>query len=171
MPNAMKKIFEWALFSSRWLIAPFYLGLVLALAELLVVFLRELLERVPDFWEMSVSTTTLWVLSLIDLSLVGNLVLIVILAGYKNFVARMDAQDHPDWPSWLATVGFSGMKLKLMGSIAAISSIYLLEKFLKPEKLDPANIVWLLAIQGVILLSGILLALTDYIEKKSGGEH
>ena len=171
MATGFKRIFEWFLFNSRWLIAPFYLGLVLALAELLVVFVRELIERVPDFLEMSVSTTTLWVLSLIDLSLVGNLVLIVILAGYKNFVARMDAQDHPNWPTWLGTVDFSGMKLKLMGSIAAISSIYLLEIFLKPAKLDPTTVGWLLAIQGMILLSGVLLALTDYIEKKSDGEH
>jgi uncharacterized protein (TIGR00645 family) len=171
MPTAIKHVFERLLFASRWLIAPFYLGLVLALAELLVVFLRELIERVPEFLNMSISATTLWVLSLIDLSLVGNLVLIVILAGYKNFVARMGAEDHPDWPSWLETVGFSGMKLKLMGSIAAISSIYLLEIFLRPEKLDPTTVGWLLAIQGMILLSGLLLALTDFIEKRSGGEH
>ena len=113
------------------------------------------------------SSTTLWVLSLIDLSLVGNLILIVILAGYQNFIARTHAQDHPDWPSWVDAIDFSGTKIKLIGSIAAISSIYLLEIFLKPEKLDPTNIIWLLAIQGMVLLSGVMLAVMDYIASRA----
>jgi len=169
MATGLKRFFERFLFASRWLMVPFYLGLVIALAGLLVVFLHELIEHLPVLIEASVSSTTLWVLSLIDLSLVGNLILIVILAGYKNFISRTHAQDHPDWPSWVDTIDFSGTKIKLIGSIAAISSIYLLEIFLKPEKLDPTNIIWLLAIQGMILLSGVLLALTDYIASRSEG--
>jgi len=167
--TGLKLALERLLFASRWLMVPFYLGLVIALAGLLVVFVHELIEHLPALLNTSVSSTTLWVLSLIDLSLVGNLILIVILAGYKNFIARTHAQDHPDWPSWVDTIDFSGTKIKLIGSIAAISSIYLLEIFLKPEKLDPANIVWLLAIQGMILVSGVMLALMDFIASKSEG--
>ena len=167
--TGLKLALERLLFASRWLMVPFYLGLVIALAGLLVVFVHELIEHLPALLDTSVSSTTLWVLSLIDLSLVGNLILIVILAGYKNFIARTHAQDHPDWPSWVDTIDFSGTKIKLIGSIAAISSIYLLEIFLKPEKLDPANIVWLLAIQGMILVSGVMLALMDFIASKSEG--
>lgn len=165
----LKRAFEQLLFASRWLMVPFYLGLVIALVGLLVVFLHELIEHLPVLIEASVSSTTLWVLSLIDLSLVGNLILIVILAGYQNFIARTHAQDHPDWPGWVDAIDFSGTKIKLIGSIAAISSIYLLEIFLKPEKLDPSNIIWLLAIQGMILLSGVMLAVMDYIASRSEG--
>ena len=165
--TGLKLAFERLLFASRWLMVPFYLGLVIALAGLLVVFVHELIEHLPALLNTSVSSTTLWVLSLIDLSLVGNLILIVILAGYKNFIARTHAQDHPDWPSWVEAIDFSGTKIKLIGSIAAISSIYLLEIFLKPEKLDPANIVWLLAIQGMILVSGVMLALMDFIASRT----
>ena len=169
MSSGIKRILERALFASRWLMLPFYLGLAIALAGLLVVFVHELIEHLPALLNTSVSSTTLWVLSLIDLSLVGNLILIVILAGYQNFIARTHAQDHPDWPSWVEAIDFSGTKIKLIGSIAAISSIYLLEIFLKPEKLDPTNIVWLLSIQGMILVSGVMLALMDFIASKSEG--
>jgi uncharacterized protein (TIGR00645 family) len=171
MPTGIKHIFERFLFASRWLMVPFYLGLVIALAGLLVVFVHELIEHLPLLLEATVSSTTLWILSLIDLSLVGNLILIVIFAGYQNFIARTHAQDHPDWPSWVDAIGFSGTNLKLIGSIAAISSIYLLEIFLKPEKLDPTSIGWLLAIQGMILISGVLLVVMDYIAAHTGEGH
>src|ERR1700679_437765 len=114
MATGLKRAFERFLSPSRWLMMPFYLGLVIALAGLLVVFLHELIEHLPVLMEASVSSTTLWILSLIDLSMVGNLILIVILAGYKNFVSRMHAQDHPDWPSWLDAIDFSGTKIKLI---------------------------------------------------------
>src|SRR5271155_5816739 len=117
MATGLKRAFERLLFASRWLMVPFYLGLVVALAGLLVVFLHELIEHLPVLIEASVSSTTLWVLSLIDLSLVGNLILIVILAGYRNFISRTHVQDHSDWPSWVNTIDFSGTKIKLIGSV------------------------------------------------------
>src|ERR1700679_356038 len=101
MATGLKRAFERFLSPSRWLMMPFYLGLVIALAGLLVVFVHELVEHLPVLLEASVSSTTLWVLSLIDLSLVGNLILIVILAGYQNFIARTHAQEHPDRPRWV----------------------------------------------------------------------
>jgi uncharacterized protein (TIGR00645 family) len=173
-PNRLEYAVEWILFASRWLMAPFYLGLVLALLALLVIFVRELLHALPQLLEMSDASVVLWLLGLIDLSLVGNLLLTVILAGYENFVSRTEMESHPDWPAWMGKVDFSGMKLKLIASIAAISAIHLLEIFMTPEKLEPANLGWLLAIQGAILLSGIMLALMDYISeyaKKLGESH
>ena len=96
----------------------------------LAIFVHELIEHIPVLLSAAVSSTTLWVLSLIDMSLVANLILIVVLAGYKNFVSRMVAQDHPDWPSWVGAIDFSGTKLKLIGSIVAISAISLLRAFM-----------------------------------------
>jgi uncharacterized protein (TIGR00645 family) len=164
-PNAAKRALETLLFASRWLMAPFYLGLVIALVALLATFLRELIEKLPGIWQASETGVILWILALIDLSLVANLLMMVILAGYKNFVSQMEAQSHPDWPSWMEHIDFADTKLKLIASIVAISSIHLLEIFMTPEKLDTTNIVWLLAIQGTILVSGVLLALMDYISE------
>jgi uncharacterized protein (TIGR00645 family) len=157
--------FETLLFGSRWLMAPVYLGLVAALLALAFTFFRVMVEGLPALLHARETTIILWLLALIDLSLVGNLLVTVILAGYKNFVSQMEAQKHPDWPRWMEAVDFGGMKLKLIASIVAISSIHLLEIFMTPEKLDTGSIGWLIAIQLTILVSGVLLALMDRIAK------
>jgi AraC family transcriptional regulator len=163
--NRVERGLETVLFASRWLMAPLYLGLVIALAALLATFARELFQHLPGLLRSSEADVILWLLALIDLSLVGNLLITVMLAGYTNFVSHMEEQNHPDWPAWMGFVDFSGMKQKLIASIVAISSIHLLEIFMTPEKLDTTNIGWLLAIQGTVLVSGVLLAATDYISE------
>jgi uncharacterized protein (TIGR00645 family) len=165
--NPVERVLEAILFASRWLMAPFYLGLVVALLALLVVFGHELFARLPGLLDLKETDAVLWLLALIDLSLVGNLLLTVILAGYENFVSRMEAQEHPDWPDWIGKVDFGGMKLKLIASITAISAIHLLEIFMTPEKLDPVTIGWLIAIQLTVVASGLMLAGMDYIDERA----
>jgi uncharacterized protein (TIGR00645 family) len=155
------------LFASRWLMAPFYVGLVVALAALLVTFGHELIVMLPKLLALDETLIILWLLKLIDLSLVGNLLVTVMLAGYENFVSKMENQDHPDWPDWIGKVDFGGMKLKLIASIAAISAIHLLGIFMTPEKIDGATLGWLIAIQVTIVLSGVLLAAMDYIDERA----
>jgi uncharacterized protein (TIGR00645 family) len=167
MMKSVERALEALLFASRWLMAPFYLGLVVALLALLITFLHELVARLPQLLSLNETDVILWLLALIDLSLVGNLLMTVILAGYENFVSKMEAQNHPDWPGWIGKVDFGGMKLKLIASIAAISAIHLLEIFMTPEKLDVATLGWLLAIQLTIVVSGLLLAATDYINERA----
>jgi uncharacterized protein (TIGR00645 family) len=164
-PIALEHALEWILFGSRWLMAPVYLGLVAALCALLFTFFGQLIALVPQLPGMKETSVVLALLMLIDLSLVGNLLITVILAGYENFVSRMSTDTHKDWPGWIGKVDFSGMKLKLIASIAAISAIHLLEVFLTPEKLDLTTVGWLIAIQLSIVLSGVLLAVMDYINE------
>jgi uncharacterized protein (TIGR00645 family) len=164
-PFALEAMLEWVLFASRWLLAPIYLGLVVALCALLYTFFVQLIGELPLLPTLKETSIILWLLSLIDLSLVGNLLITVILAGYENFVSRMSNDGHRDWPDWIGKVDFGGMKLKLIASIAAISAIHLLEIFMTPAKLDPSTVGWLIAILLAIVLSGILLAATDYISE------
>src|SRR3954447_21653229 len=128
MPEGfIEKYLEAGLFKSRWLLAPFYVGLVVALATLLVVFVREVVATIPQMLTLDAEAIILSVLTLIDLSLAGNLVLIVIFSGYENFVSKITAAvGSRDRPSWMGTLDFSGLKMKLIGSIIAISAISLL---------------------------------------------
>ena len=127
----LEAMLERALFLTRWLMAPFYVGMVGALFAVLVVFCRELATELSHMWTMTVEQVILLALSLIDLSLTGNLLLIVIFSGYENFVSRIDiAAEHEDRPSWMGAVDFSGLKMKLIASIVAISAIALLRAFL-----------------------------------------
>ncbi|HEY1962401.1 MAG TPA: YqhA family protein, partial [Rhizomicrobium sp.] len=128
--NWVEKYLESFLFAARWLLAPFYIGLVIALAMLLVIFVRELSASIPEVLRLDPENMILSVLTLIDLSLAGNLVLIVIFSGYENFVSKISAAvGSPDRPSWMGTLDFSGLKMKLIGSIVAISAISLLRAF------------------------------------------
>src|ERR1700735_4682051 len=132
-PNAtLKRVehgFESILFNSRWLMAPFYLGLVVSLAVLLFQFVMMLWEFILHAPGAKEADIILGVLSLIDVSLTGNLILIVVFSGYENFVSRIDPGDHPDWPDWMTKVDFAGLKQKLLASIVAISAIQVLKGF------------------------------------------
>lgn len=152
-----------SLFDARWIMAPFYFGLVVALLLLLFVFLRELAANVLRITELGPTDAVLLALSLIDLSLVANLLLIVTLAGYENFVTRIESGGQRR-PTWMGTVDFSGMKMKLMGSITAISAIALLRIFMKLEEgipFDPDVLRSLVIIHGVLLLSAVVLAVCE----------
>jgi uncharacterized protein (TIGR00645 family) len=159
----MEKAFERLLFASRWLMAPMYLGLVAVLAMMLVVFLRQTAYYLAQAMTMTAETAILAALSLIDLTLAANLLLIVIFSGYENFVSRMDLADHVDRPDWQGEVDFSTLKLKLVASIVAISGIHLLKVFMDVGKYPPDQIRWMVIIHLVFVLSGVLLAAMDWI--------
>lgn len=159
-----------SLFDARWIMAPFYFGLVVALLLLLWVFLRELFEHLWRVASLGPVDAVLLALALIDLSLIANLLLIVILAGYENFVARIES-GHERRPAWMGTVDFSGMKMKLMGSITAISAIALLRIFMKLEEgkpVDPDVLRWMAILHCVLLLSAVVLSVTDRLARLPG---
>ena len=163
--------FEWVLFASRWILAPLYLGMVFALLAILVVFTRELITELSHILSLDAEQAILLALSLIDLSLTGNLLLIVIFAGYENFVSRIHVADHEDRPTWMGAVDFANLKLKLVASIVAISAIALLRAFLPlgdaDVKPDPARLGWMVAIHLTFVLSGLMLATMDWITSRT----
>ena len=168
----MKRIehaLEVFIFQSRWLMAPFYIGLVISLGLLMVKFAQELFHFIPHVLDWDESETILAVLTLIDLSLAGNLLLMVIFSGYENFVSKINVGDHEDKPEWMGKVDFSGLKLKLIASIVAISGIHLLKSFMNIHNADKENLMWMLIVHVTFIFSGMLLAAMDYIVSKSEG--
>ena len=170
--NTVERRFEKLLFASRWLMAPMYLGLVLALGMLLVVFTREIFYYVPQIMEMKSEDVILVVLTLIDLTLAANLLLIVLFSGYENFVSKFDFDTGADRPGWMGTVDFSGLKMKLIASIVAISAIDLLkwfmgiEEFADAEQMDQ-KFFWLVVVHLTFVVSGVLMALMDWLTSRS----
>lgn len=167
---ALERYLELWLFRSRWLMAPFYVGLVFALAAMFVVFAREGVSELSQLGSMSPEEAILMALTLIDLSLAGNLLLIVILSGYENFVSKIDTGDDEDRPSWMGVVDFAGLKLKLVASIVAISAIALLKAFMKLAEgadISDRELGWLVGIHVVFVVSGVLLALMDWLVSKT----
>lgn len=174
MKNSLERILENGLFLSRWLMAPVYVGLSLALAGLVVVFARELIHEGAHIMTMDPEKAILAVLSLIDLSLAGNLLLIVIFSGYENFVSRIDKADMEDRPEWMGTVDFSALKMKLLASIIAISAVALLKQFMimgEPEAMSREHLIFLIVIHLTFVVSGLLMGAMDFLASRSDGKH
>jgi uncharacterized protein (TIGR00645 family) len=172
--NLLERVLEQTLFKSRWLLAPFYLGLVVSLLLLLAAFVSELLHAIPAAFNLAAvdpEHMILVALGLIDLSLAGNLVVIVIFSGYENFVSKINTENAEDRPSWMGTLDFSGLKMKLIGSIVAISAISLLRAFMAltdpAEALDVPRIRWMLFLHLTFVVSGLLFAAMDYVGNRA----
>jgi uncharacterized protein (TIGR00645 family) len=164
----LESLIEWVIFASRWLMAPVYLGLIVALAVLTITFFRELYLMVPNVWSMDETEVILLTLTLVDLSLAGNLVLIILFSGYENFVSKIDAaHNNPDRPEWMGTLDFSGLKIKLIASIVAISGIHLLKIFMNVKDYSSEQLMWYVIIHITFIFSGVAFAVMDWIEAKA----
>ncbi len=161
----LERLLERFLFSSRWLLAPFYVGLVLTLIVLLIKAVQELAHFVLHAFSATESEVILGVLTLVDLTLTGSLIIIVIFSGYENFVSKIDESTHKDWPEWMGKIDFTGLKLKLMSSIVAISAIQVLKAFMNLQNISDRDLTWNIVIHLVFVFSGVILALSDRISE------
>ena len=176
MLKKFEKGLEGMIFNSRWLLAPFYIGLVGAVFLLLVKFGQEFFHVAPHILDSSEGDAILAILTLVDMSLVANLLLIIIFSGYENFVSKIDAADHEDKPEWMGKVDFSGLKLKLIASIVAISAIELLKSFVNMDKIlipesGETQLMWRVIIHVVLVISGVLFAVMDRVAEPKGEHH
>ena len=166
----MKRIehfLEKLMFASRWIMAPVYLGLIVCLVFLLYVFIHEIIVFIPMATSVGEIGLILFILNLIDLSLAGNLLLMVIFSGYENFISKIDVGDHKDKPSWMGKVNFANLKLKLISSIVAISGIHLLKVFMSLSEYTKEETMLYIFVHLTFVISGVLLAFMDYIIGKT----
>ncbi len=166
MLGGMQDLLERILYHGRWLLAPLYLGLLLALVMLGFKFGQEFWHIIHgwEFINMKGPALTLAVLELVDLLLVANLLMMIIFSGYENFVSKIDAaKNHEDRPEWMGTIDYSGLKLKIIGSIVAISSIQLLKYFIEFKEEEWKKVAWMIGLHMTFVISGVLFALMERI--------
>jgi uncharacterized protein (TIGR00645 family) len=149
--------------AARWIMAPLYLGLLGGLLLVVAKFVQVLIRTVPQLPSQSSNETIYAVLTLVDLTLVANLVVIVIFAGWENFVGRLLEGHAGERPAWLAGLDFSAVKLKLIGSVVTIAAILILETFVHIGEIRKEDAVLQLAILLAIGVVGVLMALMDRI--------
>jgi uncharacterized protein (TIGR00645 family) len=152
--------FEKLLFASRWILAPVFLGLSLALIALGFKFFQEAWHVFNHLIEMEEADLVLTVLAMIDIVLVGSLIIMVMFSGYENFVSTIDAKGS-DSLSWLGKLDAGTLKLKVAVSIVAISSIHLLRIFVKVETTENDKIMWYVIVHMTFVLSAVLLGVLD----------
>jgi uncharacterized protein (TIGR00645 family) len=172
------------IFASRWLQLPLYLGLIVAQAVYVVLFIQELTHLVPILWDPNALSNTanalgvetvskevvvmLVVLSLIDVVMISNLLIMVIIGGYETFVSRLDLEGHPDQPEWLSHVNANILKVKLATAIIGISSIHLLKTFISADAMSEKAMLWQTIIHVTFIVSAISIAWIDRLLAHSG---
>jgi len=163
-----ESILERVIFGGRWLLAPLYIGLTVSLIAILWQFVRRAIGIVDVLGHGDTHEVTLKVLELLDLTLLANLILMVIFAGYENFVSKINiAEQSEDRPHWMGRVDYSGLKVKLIGSLVAISVIELLKDFMQAETYDDFEpVAWRIGIHLTFVVSGVLFAVMDLLADK-----
>ncbi|MGB0721262.1 MAG: TIGR00645 family protein [Gammaproteobacteria bacterium] len=167
----MERWIEQTLFASRWLLAPIYLGLSLALAALAVKFFQELFHVWSHILALSEADMVLHVLAMIDMTLVASLIVMVMFSGYENFVSKIDLDENAERLEWFGKLDAGTLKLKVAASIVAISSIHLLRVFVNAEQIENDKLMWYVIIHLTFVVSAVLMAVLDKLAFASHRDH
>lgn len=159
----MEKTIERLLFASRWLLAPIYLGMSLALIALGIKFFSELYHLLSHVVEMAEQDVVLMLLAMVDLVLVGSLIIMVMFSGYENFVSRLDVEEGTEKLGWLGKLDANSLKLKVASSIVAISSIHLLRAFMNAPQTESQTLMWYVIIHLTFVVSAVMMGVLDRI--------
>lgn len=193
-PAAPQPLVEKLIFASRWVQAPLYLGLIVAGVLYAFKFAQKLWEEVVKLPEVSEEQLMMGVLTLVDITMVANLLVMVIIGGWATFVSRLDIDGHPDKPDWLDHIDAGTLKVKLAGSLVGVSGIHLLQTFISvgghgghdhdghgdgavavaqaaPAPVDNDAIMWQVIIHVVFLVSSIMLAWTERVLAARHAQH
>jgi uncharacterized protein (TIGR00645 family) len=167
----VEQFIEKTLFASRWLLAPLYLGLSLALVALGIKFFQEVYHVLSHILVSSEADMILTLLALIDLVLVGSLIVMVMFSGYENFVSRLEVGEQADKLGWLGKLDAGTLKLKVAASIVAISSIHLLRAFMNAQQIPNDKLLWYVIIHLTFVVSAVLMGVLDRIAFAAHREH
>ncbi|MDE3738331.1 MULTISPECIES: TIGR00645 family protein [Pseudomonas] len=164
----MERLLENSMYAARWLLAPIYFGLSLALLALTLKFFQEVWHILPHVFEKTEADLILVLLSLIDMSLVGGLLVMVMISGYENFVSQLDIDDGKEKLSWLGKMDSGSLKMKVAASIVAISSIHLLRIFMDAQNIDNDKIMWYVVLHMTFVISAFAMG---YLDKMTKHDH
>ena len=161
----MERFLENAMYASRWLLAPVYFGLSLGLIALTIKFFQEIFHILPHIFSVSESDMILTLLSLVDMTLVGGLLVMVMFSGYENFVSQLDINEGKEKLSWLGKMDATSLKNKVAASIVAISSIHLLRVFMDAKNVPDNKLMWYVIIHLTFVLSAFVMGFLDRLTK------
>lgn len=161
----IEKMLEKLMYSTRWILAPIYLGLSLALLALGIKFFQEIFYVLPKIFLIPEADLILKILTLIDIALVGGLLVMVMFSGYENFVSRLDIDEGEEKLSWLGKMDATSLKSKVAASIVAISSIHLLKIFMNAQNIDNDKLLWYVIIHITFVASAFGMGVLDRITR------
>ena len=161
----MERFLENAMYASRWLLAPIYFGLSLALLALALKFFQEVFHILPNVFSMAEANLILVLLSLIDMALVGGLLVMVMISGYENFVSQLDIDEGKEKLNWLGKMDSGSLKMKVAASIVAISSVHLLKVFMDAKNIPDSKLMWYVILHLTFVASAFAMGYLDKLTK------
>jgi uncharacterized protein (TIGR00645 family) len=164
--KSAERALERFIFFGRWFQAPMYFGLVLIGFVYAYKFAVELVHIVSEVGSLTEEAFMLGVLTLVDITMVANVMVMVIIGGYATFVSRLPLEGEEDKPDWLQRVDAGTMKVKLAASLVGISAIHLLKSFINITNKEPEQVTMQIIIHAVFVVSALLLAVTELVLKK-----
>lgn len=167
MSSSIETAIEKTMYRARWILAPIYLGLSVALLALLLKFFEECYHLLIHIFELSEAEMVLKVLSMIDMAMVGGLIVMVMMSGYENFVSQLDVGEDEEKLRWLGKMDSSSLKAKIAASIVAISSIHLLQIFMNTQNTENDKILWYIILHMTFVASAFAMGLLDHLTKKT----
>lgn len=166
MMKDLESLVERVMYMSRWLLAPVYVGLSLALLLISIKFFQEILHTLPHILETTEADLVLLVLTLVDIALVGGLIVMVMFSGYENFVSRIEIGEEDEKLSWLGKLDSGSLKQKVAASIVAISSIHLLKAFMDLKNIADDKLMWYVIIHLTFVFSAMGMAWLDRLNRR-----
>ena len=164
----MESLFEKLFYSARWILAPLFLGLSLALLALALKFFQEVWHVLPHVFELSESDLILSLLSMVDMGLVGGLIVMVMYSSYENFVSRLDLDEKDsERLGWLGKMDAGSLKNKVAASIVAISSIHLQRSFMNISTIENDKLLWYVIVHLTFVLSALVMCWIDLLTRKA----
>ena len=134
-------------------------------------YFQELFHTFSIVISISESDLVLSILSMIDMTLVGSLIVMVMFSSYENFVSKIDLDEGAEKLDWLGKLDAGTLKLKVAASIVAISSIHLLQKFMEVSHIQDNKLMWYVIMHMTFVISALLLAVLDKIAFAGHRDH
>jgi len=105
-------------------------------------------------------------LSVLDLVLVANLLVMVAISSYESYVSRIEGVKESAKPEWLGKLDSGNVKLKVSLSIVMISAIHLLRAFMMDETGE--RMIVLAGVHLVFVVSTVAMA---YVDRLHSSDH
>lgn len=152
----LQKFIENIIFNARWVLIPFYLGLIIVLFIYTYIYGKEVFHLITEINKLDKDKIMLIILEIVDIVMIANLVKMIITGSYNSFVSK----NH-DYKNENVSSGM--LKVKMSTSIAGVSSIHLLRSFIDAKNIEWSEINKQMAIHGIILVGSLILAYIDFL--------
>lgn len=146
------------IYSTRWVLYPINIGLLIVLGMYVVAFLHNDYVFVMRQFTWDMESLMVLLLGFVDAAMVANLIIMIVQGGHQIFIHKFELPDKDERAQWLDHIDSGLLKVKTAQSIAGITLIQVLKDFVNIEKVEWSLIVHRMVIHAMALISAYMMA-------------